>query len=302
METIKGRNNIGVKADVKHKNRNIFTLKNIVITLLLVYFAVFLIYPIGMAFVGSFYNWNPLNGTFDFNGIKNYIDVLGDKLFWTSMSNTMIFSIIVIVCRILVGLLLALALFSKLARFKTAFRTIYYMPTITPLVAVSFVWVWLYNPQFGLINDLLGVDINWLKNKDTALGSVMFMTTWKDFGYATIIYLASLMSLPDDCFEAADIDGASGWNKFWYITWPLLKPTTILVAVTSLITYLQSYIQILVMTQGGPGTSTYTISYLIFDEAFVNYKFGTASAMSVILFIFISLLTLISFKLTKERS
>lgn len=302
METIKGRNNIGVKADVKHKNRNIFTLKNIVITLLLVYFAVFLIYPIGMAFVGSFYNWNPLNGTFDFNGIKNYIDVLGDKLFWTSMSNTMIFSIIVIVCRILVGLLLALALFSKLARFKTTFRMIYYMPTITPLVAVSFVWVWLYNPQFGLINDLLGVDINWLKNKDTALGSVMFMTTWKDFGYATIIYLASLMSLPDDCFEAADIDGASGWNKFWYITWPLLKPTTILVAVTSLITYLQSYIQILVMTQGGPGTSTYTISYLIFDEAFVNYKFGTASAMSVILFIFISLLTLISFTLTKERS
>ncbi|MFJ7978316.1 carbohydrate ABC transporter permease [Peribacillus sp. NPDC096379] len=288
--------------NVRRRNNSIFTLKNIVVTLLLIYFAVFLIYPIGMALVGSFYNWNPMNGTFDFNGIRNYTEILKDKLFWTSMSNTMIFSIVVIVFRVLIGLLLALALFSKLARFKTTFRTVYYMPTITPLVAVSFVWVWLYNPQFGLINDIFGLDINWLKNKDTALGSVMLMTIWKDFGYATIIYLGGLMSLPDDCFEAADIDGASGWEKFKYITWPLLKPTTMLVAVTSLITYLQSYIQILVMTEGGPGTSTYTISYLIFDEAFQNYNFGTASAMSIVLFFFIGLLTLISFKLTKERN
>ncbi|MEH6887117.1 sugar ABC transporter permease [Priestia megaterium] len=302
MEIIRRKSNsISISRNVD-RNKGVFTLKNIVIVLLLLYFSVFLIYPIGMAFVGSFYNWNPMNGTFDFNGIKNYSQILGDKLFWTSMTNTVIFSILVIIFRILVGLTLALALFSKLARFKTIFRTVYYMPTITPLVAVSFVWVWLYNPQFGLINDIFGLDINWLKDKHTALGAIMLMTTWKDFGYATIIFLGGLMSLPKDCFEAAEIDGASGWNKFRFITWPLLKPTTMLVAITSLITYLQSYIQMLVMTEGGPGTSTYTISYLIFKEAFVNYSFGSASAMSVILFIFIAGLTLISFKLTKERN
>lgn len=291
--------------NLKKRGRSIssmFSLKNVVVTSLLIYLAVFLVYPIGMALVGSFYNWNPLANFFEYNGFDNYKDIMTNRLFWTSMSNTMIFSIGVIFFRVLIGLLLALALFSSFARFKGTFRTIIYMPTITPLVAVSFVWVWLYNPQFGLINEVFGLDINWLKNKDTALGSVMLMTVWKDFGYATIIYLAGLMSLPNDCFEAADIDGATPWKKFKHITWPLLKPTTLLVVVTSLITYLQSYVQILVMTEGGPGTSTYTISYLIYEEAFLNYNFGLASAMSVILLIFVSLFTLALFKITAERS
>lgn len=281
---------------------NIFSLRNVVIFLLLIHFAVFMIYPIGLALVGSFFDWNPLSDLFQFSGISNYSDILTNGLFWSSMVNTAVFSVAVIIFRVSIGLGLALALFSKLTKFKTTFRTIFYMPTITPLIAVSFVWLWLYDPQFGLINEFFGLDINWLKDKDTALGSVIFMTIWKDFGYATIIYLGGLMGLPDDVFEAADIDGASGWQKFKSVTWPLLKPITLFVVVTSIITYLQSYIQILVMTEGGPGTSTYTISYLIYEEAFVNYNFGLASAMSTFLFVLVSLFTLISFKLTKERS
>jgi len=286
----------------KHGNKaHIFSLKNVTIVLLLIHFAVFMIYPIAMAFVGSFHHWNPLSNIFDFAGVANYHSILTSKLFWTSMTNTLVFSIIVIFFRVSIGLLIALALYSKLSRFKTTFRTIFYMPTITPLVAVSFVWVWLYNPQFGLINDVFNLDINWLKDSRTALPAVMAMTTWKDFGYATIIYLGGLMSLPKDAFQAADIDGANNWTKFKYLTWPLLMPITMLVAVTSLITYLQSFIQILVMTEGGPGTSTYTISYLIYEDAFVNYNFGSASAMSVILFVFISGLTLLSFKLAQPK-
>ncbi len=127
------------------------------------------------------------------------------------------------------------------------------------------------------------------------------MTIWKDFGYATVLFLGGLMGLPEDVFEASKIDGASAWQTFWRITVPLLKPTTLFVLITSLITYLQAYIQILIMTEGGPGTSTYVISYLIFDEAFVKYNFGTASAMAIILFVMIGILTVLMFKATGER-
>ncbi|GEN57549.1 ABC transporter permease [Halolactibacillus alkaliphilus] len=287
---------------VERKKQSIFSLKNVTIVILLLHFSIFMIYPIIMAFVGSFHHWNPLSNVFEFTGIENYIQILNSKLFWTSMSNTLIFSLVVIFFRVSIGLVIALALYSKLSRFKTTFRTIFYMPTITPLVAVSFVWVWLYNPQFGLINEVFNLDINWLRDSRTALPAVMVMTTWKDFGYATIIYLGGLMSLPKDAFEAAEIDGANSWTAFKYLTWPLLTPITMLVAVTSLITYLQSFIQILVMTEGGPGTSTYTISYLIYEDAFINYNFGSASAMSVVLFVCISGLTLISFKLTQKKA
>lgn len=174
------------------------------------------------------------------------------------------------------------------------------MPTITPLVAVSFVWMWLYNPQFGLINKVFHLDINWLKDSHWALPAIIIMTIWKDFGYATVIFLGGLMGLPEEVFEAADMDGASKWQRFVNITWPLLKPTTLFVTITSLISYLQAYVQILIMTEGGPGTSTYVISYLIFDEAFVKYNFGVASAMAIILFIMIGILTAIMFKVTGE--
>jgi multiple sugar transport system permease protein len=286
----------------KSRLSRIVSLKNMVVIFLVIYLAVFTIYPIGKAIVGSFYNWNPIRHLFTFTGLDNYKDVLWDSLFWSSMKNTFLFTAIVTLARVGIGMLLALALFSKLGRFKTMFRTILYMPTLTPLVAVAFVWVWLYNPQFGLINDIFGLDINWLKDKGTALWAVMIMTMWKDFGYAAVIYLGGLMGLPNDCFEAADIDGANGWQKFRHIMWPLLKPTTLLIGITSIITYLQSYIQILVMTGGGPGTSTYTISYLIYEEAFVDYRFGSASAMAVVLFLIISIVTYVIFKLQNANS
>ncbi|EUJ33703.1 ABC transporter permease [Listeria floridensis FSL S10-1187] len=280
---------------------SIFNLKNITIVLLVLYFAVFLVYPIYKAFAGSLHDWNPLIDKYNFVGLDNYKDVLANKLFWKSMENTFVFTFFAVVFRVVIGLGLAVLLYSKLARFKTFFRGMFYMPTITPLVAVSFVWMWLYNPQFGLINKVFNLDINWLMDSQWAMPAIIFMTVWKDFGYATVIFLAGLMALPDDVYEAADIDGANKWQKFRSITWPLLKPTTLFVVITSLIAYLQAYIQILIMTKGGPGTDTYVISYLIYDEAFEKYNFGTASAMAVILFVVIGILTLIMFKITGKE-
>lgn len=276
-------------------------LKNITVLFLVGYFSIFVIYPIYKAFAGSLHNWNPLIDQYDFVGFDNFKNVLSNQLFWSSISNTFVFAFFSVVFRIIIGLGLAMLLYSKLAKYKTFFRGMFYMPTITPLVAVSFVWMWLYNPQFGLINKIFDLDINWLKDPNWALPAIIIMTIWKDFGYATVIFLGGLMGLPEEVFEAANIDGASRWNRFYHITWPLLKPTTLFVIITSLISYLQAYVQILIMTEGGPGTSTYVISYLIFDEAFVKYNFGVASAMAIILFIMIGILTAIMFKLTGEN-
>lgn len=290
-----------MEVKAKRKALRFFDFKNTTMLLLVIYLAIFLVYPIYKAFAGSFHGWNPLIDKYDFVGLQNFKDVLADKLFWSSISNTFIFSFFAIVFRVVMGLGLALMIYSKMTKVKSFFQGMFYMPTITPLVAVSFVWMWLYNPQFGLINKVFGLDINWLNNSHYALPAIIIMTIWKDFGYATVIFIGGLMSLPDDVYEAASIDGASKWQQFRSITWPLLKPTTLFVVITSLITYLQTYIQILIMTDGGPGTSTYVISYLIYDEAFVKYNFGTASAMSIILFVMIALLTAIMFKVTGER-
>lgn len=286
---------------MKKSSKSFFSFKTGMLLFILIYFSVFMIYPIFKAFAGSFHNWNPLTDEYNYVGFNNYREILGDSVFWESISNTLFFSFFSVLFRIIFGLGLAVLLHSKFIKGKSFFRGLFYMPTITPLVAISFVWVWLYNPQFGLINKIFSLDINWLNDSRYALPAIIVMTVWKDFGYATVIFLSGLMGLPEDVFEAASIDGVSGWQKFRYITFPLLKPTTIFIVITSLISYLQTYIQVLIMTKGGPGTSTNVISYLIFDEAFVKYRFGTASAMSIILFIIIGILTGIMFKLTAER-
>ncbi|MCI1218871.1 carbohydrate ABC transporter permease [Bifidobacterium crudilactis] len=271
-------------------------MRNIAVTALIVYFSIFMVYPIYKAFAGSLHEWNPLVGTYNWVGLDNFKAVLTDGLFWKSLWNTAYFSVFSIVFRIILGLGLALLLSSRLVKAKDSLRGLFYMPTITPLVAVSFVWMWMFDPQFGMINKVTGLDINWLNDSHWALPAIIIMTIWKDFGYATVLYLAGLMNLPRDVYEAAQIDGANSWQTFWRITLPLLKPTTLFIVITSLITYVQAYVQILVMTEGGPGTETYTISYLIFDQAFQKYDFGTASAMSVILFAITGVLTILMFR------
>ncbi|KRG15389.1 carbohydrate ABC transporter permease [Lederbergia galactosidilytica] len=290
-----------MSASIQDKIKKWLSLRNTAVLFLVVYFAIFMIYPIFKAFTGSLHNWNPLIDQYDFVGLDNFKSVIQNKLFWDSISNTLFFAFFSVLFRVIFGLGLAMLLYSKLTKFKSFFNGMFYMPTITPLVAVSFVWLWMFNPQFGLINNVFNLDINWLNDSKYALPAITIMTIWKDFGYATVIFLAGLMGLPKDVFEAADVDGAGKFRKFFNITLPLLKPITLFVVITSLISYLQAYVQILIMTEGGPGTSTYVISYLIFDEAFVKYNFGTASAMSIILFVIIAILTAIMFKLTSER-
>ena len=273
-------------------------LRNIVVTVMVIYFTIFLVVPIGIAFAGSFHAWNPLSGTYNFLGLANYIEVFTSGLFGKSMLNTLIFSVVVIFFRVGLGLAIAYAIYSTLVKHKSFFRAVYYMPVVTPMVAVAFVWKFMYNPQIGTINQIFGLDVNWLMNPKTALLAVMIMTIWKDFGYAVVMYMAGLYSLPADALEAAKVDGASAWQTFRYITLPLLKPMTLFVVITSIISYIQAYVQILIMTEGGPGTATYLASYIIYDEAFVKYNFGYASALSFVLFVITAVFTWLSFRVS----
>ena len=273
-------------------------LRNIVVTVMVIYFTIFLVVPIGIAFAGSFHEWNPLIGTYNFLGLANYIEVFTSGLFGKSMLNTLIFSVVVIFFRVGLGLAIAYAIYSTLVKHKSFFRAVYYMPVVTPMVAVAFVWKFMYNPQIGTINQIFGLDVNWLMNPKTALLAVMIMTIWKDFGYAVVMYMAGLYSLPADALEAAKVDGASAWQTFRYITLPLLKPMTLFVVITSIISYIQAYVQILIMTEGGPGTATYLASYIIYDEAFVKYNFGYASALSFVLFVITAVFTWLSFRVS----
>ena len=275
-------------------------LRNITVTGMILFYTVFLLVPIGIAFAGSFHEWNPLSGIYRFNGIEDYVSVFTSALFGKSMLNTLIFSVVVIFFRVGLGLAIAIAIYSNLIKHKSFFRAIYYMPVVTPMVAVAFVWKFLYNPQIGAINQILGLDINWLMNPKTALLAIMIMTIWKDFGYAVVMFMAGLYSLPSDAMEAARVDGASSWQTFKYLTLPLLKPMTLFVVITSIISYIQAYVQVLILTEGGPGTATYLSSYIIYNEAFVKYNFGYASAMSFVLFVITAVFTWLSFRVSGD--
>ena len=277
-------------------------MRNLVMGFLIIYMTIFLVIPVIMVIAGSFHQRNPLNQTYNWLGIDNYIRMFSYPTFWQSMINTILFCVVVVTFRVILGLAIAYALNSKMTKHKTFFRTVFYMPTVTPLVAVAYVWMIMYNPQFGLIDKIFGFDINWLYDSKFALPSLMIMTIWKDFGYAVILFLSGLLSLPSDSYESASIDGANAWQTFRYITLPLLKPTMLFVVVTSIISYLQAYVPVLVMTKGGPGTSTYLSSYLVYDQAFKQYNFGYASAISLFILVLTAIFTVISFKFTGKNN
>ena len=280
------------------QSKSEIVLRNTVVAALILFFAVFFILPIFMVFAGSFYRWNPLKNQMIFLGLDNWRKVFSSELFWRSMGNTVFFAAIATVFRVVIGLALASAIYSRLIKHKSLYRVLYYLPTITPLVAVTFVWKFIFDPQIGLLDQLLHSDINWLFDGRYAMIAILILTIWKDFGYAVILLLGGMYSLPLECYEAAETDGATAIQRFNYVTLPLLKPTVIFIVITSLISYFQTYIPVMVLTQGGPGTQTYLASYLIYQEAFSKYNFGYASALSFVLFVFIAALTALSFRVS----
>ena len=288
--------NFGILKNID--NRKIFTW--LVVILMVTFYSVFLFYPLIYGMIGSFHDWNPLIGKFDFVGLKNYIRLFKDKLFLPSLLNTLYFTIAVTTARIIIALAVAAAI-NSLKKFKDFFRTMYFLPVVVSLFAASLVWKWMYNPLAGIFNQILKLfglaGLKWLADADLALPSIMLMTLWKDMGYAIVIFLAGLTSIPRTYIEASQIDGASRIKTFWYITLPLLRPTMAFVLIISFISYIQIFIQIYVMTKGGPGYNSSTIIYMIYTKSFQNFQFGYGSAMAVILFLIIFILSIIQLRI-----
>lgn len=258
--------------------------------------------PVLAAFVLSFTKGDYIS-TPRFIGLGNYQALLQEDLFWTSMRNTLYYVIGVVPVGLFLSLLLALAMNQKL-RGIVFFRSIFFLPTITSSVAISLMWLWIYNPEFGVLNFLLkqiGVrGPAWLSSTTWAMPAVIIMATWRGLGYNMLIYLAGLQGIPDVYYEAAEIDGAGGWAKFRHITLPLLSPTTFMLLILSLIGAFQVFEYTYVMTGGGPLYSTLTIVLHIYNNAFRSFKMGYASALAYVLFFILLALTLIQLRLQKR--
>lgn len=267
-------------------------------------FMVFVIFPIIASFLLSFTEWDLLQ-PIEFIGLNNYIQLFNDEIFVKVLWNTIYFTVISVPLGIVVSLILAMALNQGLRGIKV-YRAAYFLPVISSMVAVAIVWQWIYNPEFGIFNFLLGLigiqGPNWLTSTTWAMPAIILVSIWKGLGFNMLIFLSGLQAIPDGYYEAAEIDGAKWFYKFWYVTVPLLSPTTFFVTVMSIINSFQVFDAVFLMTQGGPARSTSVIVHYIYENAFQFFRMGYASAMAYILFFMVASITFILFWRQKKQA
>lgn len=268
---------------------------------------VFLFLPVAVSFITSLTNWDIYGlanwKNISFVGFENYQTLLRDRIFWKSLFNTFYFVVVGVPFAISLALLMAIVLNEEFIKFKSFFRTSYFAPVVTTLVAVAVVWRWLYNPDYGLINWVLQTvglpPQNWLGDTKLAMPSLIVMAAWKNFGYNMVIFLAGLQAIPDTLYDAAKVDGASYWQRFLYITLPGLRPTTFFVTVTTMIGFFQLFGEPYVMTKGGPLNSTISVVLHMYNQGFKFFRMGYASAIGYILFGIIVVFTILQVRLQK---
>ncbi len=247
---------------------------------------------------------NPANTRFV--GLHNYSKLLHTPDFWKALKNTFYFAFVGGPLTIAVSLAAALLLNSKLVRFKSFFRTIYFTPFVTTLVAVAIVWRYLYHTRYGLINfglSKIGIaPIDWLGDPHWAMPAIILMAVWKSFGYNMLIFIAGLQAVPEELYDAASIDGAGAVRRFFSITLPMLAPTLVFISVITMIGYFQLFAEPYVMTQGGPLRSTTSVVLLMYEEGFRWWRMGYAASIAFVLFIVILVMTLLQFRLQRERA
>lgn len=254
----------------------------------LVPLVVFWIVPVLFSGALSFTSWDMMSPTIEFVGLDNFTSLLREKNFHKVLWNTLVFAVGSTVPTIVLGMLIALAM-NGARRAVGLYRTVIFAPYITPMVAVSVVWSWIFEPRVGILNfvlELFGLPgLEWTKSVDTAMLSVLIVTVWKGLGWTMIFYMEAIRKVPQSLLESAVIDGANGFQKFIRITVPLISPTTFFLVIMSTISSLQAYDQIQVLTQGGPAGATRTLLYYYYLEGFSNFNTGKASAVAIVLVI-----------------
>lgn len=268
------------------------------------YVLIFQLAPVAYGFILSFTEYSPLQrGAPTFIGLENYLGLLGDADFRNALWVTLRYTLQVLPVTVAIALILAM-LANRPFRGVGLCRTALYIPHIVSLTAVSMIWLWMYS-QNGLFNELLGMmDLGpqrWLNDPDSALNGVSVMRVWKALGSNMVLLLAGLQTIPKDLYEQASIDGARRWQQFRHVTLPGLRPMLVYVVAMDIIYLSQSFAEIFVLTSGGPLSSTTTVNYLIYTEAFDYSRMGSASAMAFVLFAFIAGLTLIALRAGRER-
>ena len=270
-----------------------------------IFFCVFIVWPVGYSFYLGFFEWHPLDPEPSYVGMANYAELFGSGEFLRVVINTIVFVVGDLTLMISGAIALAMALNQGL-RGTTFFRGVFYSPVVTSLVATAVIWLWILDPQFGIVNQILaalslpqpgwGADIWW------AMPTVILTFAWREVGYFTVIYLAALQGIPTELKEAARIDGAGAWHVFRHIIFPLLMPTTFFVIVLGTIRATQNaFAVIYVMTGGGPVNATNIIVMYLYEQAFHFFRMGYASAVAYVLFTIVFALTLLQFYALRKR-
>lgn len=268
----------------------------------LLLYSIFFLYPTVSALFYSFTDWDGLSDTFQFVGTGNYERALtGDSVFRKTVGNNMKFMLVVVIFQTLAALVFALIVL-KNTKANLFLRALYFFPTILSSVSVAFIWSFIYDPSLGILNqilELLGLEFlqqNWLGNSDIAIYSLAITQVWFHAGQMLIIFVAGLQAIPEDLYEVAKIEGASKWQTFSKVTWPLLAPSATIVIAYTTIQSFKAFDLVFAMTGGGPNNSTEIIATYIFDVAFRSYNFGYASSISVLFMIIIAAITFLQFK------
>jgi ABC-type sugar transport system permease subunit len=265
-------------------------------------FGLVYLYPVAYSAWVSVYTWDLVTEA-RYVGLENYRDLWSAE-FREVVANTALYSVGVVVLSQGLGLVLAVLLNNR-TRLGAIFQASIFSSYVVSWVAVSLLWIWLLDPQYGLVAYLLSLvklpSVNWLGDHRIALGSLVLVTVWKTVGYPMVIYLAGLQAIPGDLYEAASLDGAGAWQRFRHVTWPLLTPTTLFLLITLTVASFQGFDIVKIMTQGGPVTSTVIYVYYIYEQAFQYFKLGKASAAVVVFFAVIVALTYLQWLVFRRR-
>ncbi|MEV4564650.1 sugar ABC transporter permease [Nonomuraea sp. NPDC049419] len=270
-------------------------------------FSVFTLAALIFAVYLTFHRWSIIEPDKPFVGLTNYRDMIHDERFVESVLNTVYFSGASVPLSMATGLLLALLLNLPL-RLRGLFRAAFYLPVITPFVVSALLWKWLYNGDYGLFNyyllqaHLIDEPLLWLSDKNLAMPAVVLMSVWAGAGFSMVVYLAGLQAIPRELYEAARIDGAGPWQRLRYVTIPSLRPTTLFLLVMGIISSLQVFTQIFVMTNGGPVNKTTTMVYYMYLWAFKYFDMGYASTLAFALFLMLLVFTALQLRLARRGS
>lgn len=271
-----------------------------------VVFGVFIFWPTIHSFYLSLFKYSLSSiKAAKFVGFKNYVNLFENRVFWQALKNTAIYTLFTVPLLMAAGLFLALLINSKLVKHKNIYKVIYYIPYVSSIVAVSIVFKMIFDPgSSGIANQILmklGLDpMAFLSDNVWAMAIIILLSVWKSLGYVMIIYLGGLLGIPEDIYEAVSLDPISPWQKLTKITLPLLKPTTLFLLTTEIISSFQVFTPVNVMTGGGPGYATTTLISLLYNSGFTEYNMGKASAIAVIIFIILAILTMIQNKIGED--